>query len=88
MYILSCSMDFQLLSSIDDVSQDPNARNCHGYRKFVKRSILEDPSRGFLVDDAVIIKYSIDLVVTQGNFLDGQLVMSLSLFTHIIFVCV
>ena len=21
--------------------QDPNARNCHGYRKFVKRSILE-----------------------------------------------
>lgn len=25
--------------------QDPNARNCHGYRKFVKRSILEDPLR-------------------------------------------
>ncbi len=24
---------------------DPNARNCHGYRKFVKRSILEDPSK-------------------------------------------
>lgn len=23
--------------------QDPNARNCHGYRKFVKKSLLEDP---------------------------------------------
>lgn len=29
--------------------QDPNARNCHGYRKFVKRSILEDPARGYLL---------------------------------------
>lgn len=29
--------------------QDPNARNCHGYRKFVKRAILEDPNRGYLV---------------------------------------
>ncbi len=24
---------------------DPNARNCHGYRKFVKRTVLEDPSK-------------------------------------------
>ena len=26
--------------------QDPNARNCHGYRKFVKKSLLEDPQVG------------------------------------------
>ncbi len=26
--------------------QDPNARNCHGYRKFVKRSVLENPANG------------------------------------------
>ena len=24
------------------ISQDPNARNCHGFIKFVKDSILED----------------------------------------------
>ena len=48
------------------ISQDPNARNCHGYRKFVKRSILEDPSRGYLVNDTVIIKYTIELVVSTG----------------------
>ncbi|GMH40661.1 hypothetical protein BSKO_08565 [Bryopsis sp. KO-2023] len=49
--------------------QDPTARNCHGYRKFVKRSILEDPSKGYLVNDTIVIKYSIDLVVTQGGAL-------------------
>ncbi|CAD7696911.1 unnamed protein product [Ostreobium quekettii] len=49
--------------------QDPNARNCHGYRKFVRRSTLEDPSKGYLVDDTVVIKYSIELVVTQGGAL-------------------
>ena len=47
--------------------QDPNARNCHGYRKFVRRSTLEDPSKGYLADDTVVIKYSIELVVTQGT---------------------
>ena len=26
--------------------QDPNARNCHGYRKFVRRSTLENPANG------------------------------------------
>jgi hypothetical protein len=26
--------------------QDPNARNCHGYRKFVKKSLLEDAQVG------------------------------------------
>lgn len=48
--------------------QDPNARNCHGYRKFVKRSILEDPARGFLLNDTIIIKYTIELVVSSGGF--------------------
>ena len=28
---------------ISCMRQDPNARNCHGYRKFVKKSVLEDP---------------------------------------------
>ncbi len=36
--------------------QDPNARNCHGYRKFVKRTILEDPSKGYLLNDTILIK--------------------------------
>jgi speckle-type POZ protein len=45
--------------------QDPNARNCHGYRKFVKKSVLEDADRGFLVDDRIIIRYTIELVVSQ-----------------------
>jgi speckle-type POZ protein len=49
--------------------QDPNARNCHGYRKFVKRNILEDPARGYLRDDTIIIKYTIELVVTTGGAL-------------------
>lgn len=49
--------------------QDPNARNCHGYRKFVKKSILEDPARGLLVNDTIIIRYQIELVVSQGGAL-------------------
>eukprot|EP00878_Enallax_costatus_P013058 GHUV01013644.1.p1 GENE.GHUV01013644.1~~GHUV01013644.1.p1 ORF type:complete len:476 (+),score=203.40 GHUV01013644.1:518-1945(+) len=49
--------------------QDPNARNCHGYRKFVKRNILEDPARGFLMNDTIIIKYTIELVVSSGGAL-------------------
>jgi speckle-type POZ protein len=49
--------------------QDPNARNCHGYRKFVKRTILEDPARGFLKDDTIVIKYTIELVVSSGGAL-------------------
>jgi speckle-type POZ protein len=48
--------------------QDPNARNCHGYRKFVKKSVLEDPDRGFLVEDRIIIRYTIELVVSQVQF--------------------
>lgn len=47
--------------------QDPNARNCHGYRKFVKKAVLEDPDRGFLVDDRIVIRYTIDLVVSQAR---------------------
>jgi speckle-type POZ protein len=49
--------------------QDPNARNCHGYRKFVKRTILEDPSKGYLMNDTIIIKYTIELVVSSGGAL-------------------
>ncbi|GFR41947.1 hypothetical protein Agub_g2741, partial [Astrephomene gubernaculifera] len=49
--------------------QDPNARNCHGYRKFVKRSLLEDPGKGYLVNDALVIKYTIELVVSSGGAL-------------------
>lgn len=49
--------------------QDPNARNCHGYRKFVKKSILEDPGRGLLVNDTLVIKYQIELVVSTGGAL-------------------
>ncbi|KXZ44695.1 hypothetical protein GPECTOR_63g23 [Gonium pectorale] len=49
--------------------QDPNARNCHGYRKFVKRSLLEDPSKGYLQNDALVIRYTIELVVSSGGAL-------------------
>lgn len=52
--------------------QDPNARNCHGYRKFVKKSILEDPGRGLLVNDTIVIKYQIELVVSTGGALSRQ----------------
>jgi hypothetical protein len=45
--------------------QDPNARNCHGYRKFVRKAVLEDPVRGFLLDDRIVIRYTIELVVSQ-----------------------
>ncbi|KAG2495355.1 hypothetical protein HYH03_006624 [Edaphochlamys debaryana] len=49
--------------------QDPNARNCHGYRKFVKRSLLEDPSKGYLANDTLVIRYTIELVVSSGGAL-------------------
>eukprot|EP00887_Chlorella_sp_A99_P004903 scaffold4.g4903.t1 len=49
--------------------QDPNARNCHGYRKFVKKSVLEDPQRGLLVSDTIVIRYQIELVVSTGGAL-------------------
>ena len=39
--------------------QDPNARNCHGYRKFVRRSVLEAPNSGYLVDDTIVIRYEV-----------------------------
>lgn len=50
--------------------QDPNARNCHGYRKFVRRSVLEAPNSGYLVDDTIVIRYEIELVVTSGGALN------------------
>lgn len=58
--------------------QDPNARNCHGYRKFIKRSLLENPESGYLLNDTIKIKYKIELVVMSGgafcrNDADGAL---------------
>lgn len=52
--------------------QDPNARNCHGYRKFVKRSVLENQNNGYLVNDTIVIKYTIELVVSTGGALTRQ----------------
>ena len=52
--------------------QDPNARNCHGYRKFVKRSVLENLNNGYLVNDTIVIKYTIELVVSTGGALTRQ----------------
>ena len=50
--------------------QDPNARNCHGYRKFVRRSVLESPNNGYLKHDTIVIRYEIELVVTSGGALN------------------
>ena len=58
--------------------QDPNARNCHGYRKFVKKSVLEDADRGFLVDDRIIIRYTIELVVSQVCSCTAHVLMTIS----------
>ena len=52
--------------------QDPNARNCHGYRKFVKRSVLEANNNGYLVNDTIVIRYTIELVVSSGGALSGN----------------
>ncbi len=52
--------------------QDPNARNCHGYLKFVKRSVLENPENGYLLNDTIIIRYTIELVVSSGGALQKQ----------------
>ena len=53
-------------------AQDPNARNCHGYRKFVKRSVLENLNNGYLVNDTIVIRYTIELVVSTGGALTRQ----------------
>jgi hypothetical protein len=34
-----------------------------------QRNILEDPARGFLANDTIIIKYTIELVVSSGGAL-------------------
>ncbi|KAK9835467.1 hypothetical protein WJX74_000792 [Apatococcus lobatus] len=49
--------------------QDPNARNCHGYRKFVKRSVLEHGQNGYIQNDTIVIRYTIELVVSTGGAL-------------------
>lgn len=35
----------------------------------LQRNILEDPARGYLKDDTIIIKYTIELVVSTGGAL-------------------
>jgi hypothetical protein len=42
-------------------------------RKFVKKSILEDPARGLLLNDTIIIQYQIELVVSTGGALARQI---------------
>jgi hypothetical protein len=54
---------------INEHVQDPNARNCHGYRKFVRRSTLENPANGYLLNDTIVIRYTIELVVSSGGAL-------------------
>lgn len=34
-----------------------------------QRNILEDPARGYLLNDTIIIKYTIELVVSSGGAL-------------------
>eukprot|EP00963_Diacronema_lutheri_P003974 scaffold308_cov327-Pavlova_lutheri.AAC.7 len=58
---------------------DPNARNCHGYRKFVRRSVLENPQYGYLHDDQIVIRYTIELVVTEGGALTRREAAKLTL---------
>ena len=53
--------------------QDPQARNCHGYRKFVRRSVLEGSGTGYLLNDVVVIRYEIELVVTSGGALNKNM---------------
>ena len=46
----------------------PNSRCWHGYRKFVEQSVLENKAMGFLVQDKIVIKYRMEVVVTTlGN---------------------
>lgn len=48
-----------------------NALRCLGvlWLLFLQRNILEDPTRGYLKDDTIIIKYTIELVVSTGGAL-------------------
>lgn len=65
-------MALQGAVKISCARQDPNARNCHGYRKFVKRSVLENPQNGYMQNDTIIIRYTIELVVSSGGALSGH----------------
>lgn len=39
---------------------------------WLQRNILEDPARGYLQNDTIIIKYTIELVVSTGGALSRQ----------------
>ena len=67
-----CCIYMQGAVKISCARQDPNARNCHGYRKFVKRSVLESPQNGYMANDTIVIRYTIELVVSSGGALSGH----------------
>jgi hypothetical protein len=46
----------------------PGSRCWHGYRKFVDHHVLERRDNGFLVNDKIMIKYRMEVVIsTLGN---------------------
>jgi speckle-type POZ protein len=49
--------------------QDPSARSCHGYHSFVLKTDLEPRTR-YVVNDAIIIRYEIEVVVAFGGVLN------------------
>lgn len=60
--------------------QDPNARNCHGYRKFVKRSLLEDPN----VRCLYFIAFCVDIYAGLFSIIrDQRIVIQMKLRTNI-----
>jgi|AntAceMinimDraft_1070359.scaffolds.fasta_scaffold15162_1 speckle-type POZ protein len=49
--------------------QDPSACSCHGYHSFVLKTDLEPRTR-YVVHDAIIIQYEIEVVVAFGGVLN------------------
>lgn len=41
--------------------------NWYGYRRFVKRSIIDDTKSGFVKNDTLIIRYQMDVVISSGG---------------------
>ncbi len=38
----------------------------------MKRSVLENPQNGFMANDTIVIRYTIELVVSSGGALSGH----------------
>jgi len=53
--------------------QETGALNWYGHRRFVKRSILNDPKNAFVKNDTVIIRYQVEMVISSGGALPEQL---------------